>query len=103
MKLERALFAMPAGGGIHTIKSGLAHTNGIERFRSMLKRGCVGTCHKISLKHLNRYVREFAGRHSVREADTIRQMAVFVAGMVGQRLTYRELIADNGLESGARS
>lgn len=82
---------------------GQAHTNGIESFWSMLKRGYVGTYHKISPKHLNRYVREFAGRHGVREADTIRQMAAVVTGMVGRRLMYRDLIADNGLASGARS
>ena len=72
----------------------MAHTNGIESFWSMLKRGYAGTYHKISPKHLQRYVDEFAGRHGVREQDTIAQMNAVVAGMVGKRLTYRELIAD---------
>ncbi len=80
-----------------------AHTNGIESFWSMLKRGYVGTYHKISAKHLNRYVQEFAGRHNIRELDTIEQMNAAVIGMVGNRLMYRDLIADNGLDSGARS
>ena len=31
---------------------GMAHTNGIESFRSMLKRSCIDTFHKISPKHL---------------------------------------------------
>ena len=39
-----------------------AHTNGIESFWSMLKRAHKGTFHKISPKHLDRYVEEFAGR-----------------------------------------
>ena len=81
---------------------GQAHTQGIESFWSMLKRGYNGTYHKMSEKHLDRYVREFAGRHNVREHDTIAQMAGITAGMVGKRVRYRELIADNGLESGAR-
>ena len=81
---------------------GMAHTNGIESFWSMLKRGYVGTFHKISPKHLDRYVSEFAGRHNVREADTIDQMTAVVAAMTGKRLLYRDLIADNGLASGAR-
>ena len=53
----------------------MAHTNGIESFWSMLKRAHKGTYHKISAKHLQRYVDEFAGRHGVRDADTIDQMA----------------------------
>ena len=69
----------------------------------MLKRGYVGTYHKISPKHLQRYVDEFAGRHNVREKDTIEQMQDVTVGMVGRSLPYRSLIADNGLASGARS
>ena len=82
---------------------GMIHTNGMESFWSMLKRAHKGTFHKFSPKHLQRYVDEFAGRHNVREADTIDIMATFAAGAVGKRLRYRELIADNGLPSGARS
>jgi transposase-like protein len=82
---------------------GMAHTQGIESFWSMLKRAHKGVYHKLSPKHLDRYVREFAGRHNVRERDTIDQMAAVVAGMVGKRLMYQTLIADNGRDSGARS
>ena len=82
---------------------GQAHTNGVESFWGMLKRGYYGTFHKISPKHLNRYVQEFAGRQNIRESDTINQMRDVVAGMSGKRLRYRQLIADNGLPSGARS
>ena len=69
----------------------MAHTNGIESFWAMLKRGYQGTYHKISPKHLQRYVDEFSGRHGIRERDTIDQMGAVVAGMVGKRLTYRTL------------
>ena len=72
---------------------GQAHTNGVESFWSMLKRVHEGTFHKLSAKHLQRYVNEFAGRHNIREMDTIRQMEHIVAAMVGKRLMYRDLVA----------
>ena len=82
---------------------GDVHTNGIESLWSMLKRAHKGTFHKLSPKHLDRYVQEFAGRHNVREQDTIDQMAAVSHGMNGKRLTYAHLIASNGLDSGART
>ena len=81
----------------------MVHTNGIESFWSMLKRAHKGTFHKLSHKHLQRYVDEFAGRHGVRELDTIAQMESVVIGLVGKRLMYRDLIAENGLGSGTRA
>ena len=80
----------------HTIGEyvrGQAHTNGIESFWSMLKRGYYGTYHKMSPQHLDRYVGEFAGRHNQRPADTVDQMAAMVRGMDGKRLHYTDLIA----------
>lgn len=70
-----------------------AHTNGIESFWAMLKRGYVGTYHQISPKHLHRYVGEFAGRHGLREMDTVAQMGFVASAMVGKRLTYADLTA----------
>ena len=79
----------------------MAHTNGIESFWSLLKRAHMGTFHKISPKHLQRYVNEFTGRNDIRSADTIVQMQAMVGATVGKRLKYRDLIAANGLDSGA--
>ena len=70
---------------------GMAHTNGIESFWSMLKRAHKGVYHHFSVKHLQRYVDEFAGRHGVRELDTINQMEVVASRMIGKRLSYRRL------------
>ena len=80
-----------------------AHTNGIESFWAMLKRAHKGTFHKLSPKHLDRYVQEFAGKHNLRHSDTEDQMRGLVERMDGKRLRYDDLIADNGLNSGARS
>ena len=70
----------------------MAHTNGIESFWSLMKRGYYGTYHKMSSKHLHRYVMEFAGRHNIRGMDTINQMENMVLDMDGKRLTYRDIV-----------
>ena len=71
----------------------MAHTNGIESFWATLKRAHKGVYHKISPKHLQRYINEFAGRHCTRDDDTRDQMTGVVTGLVGKRLMYRDLIA----------
>ena len=81
---------------------GMAHTNGIESFWSMLKRAHKGTFHKISPKHLDRYVSEFAGKHNHRDSDTLVQMRDTVARLVGRRLLLRDLTACNGLSNAGR-
>ena len=81
----------------------MAHTNGVESFWSMLKRAHMGTFHKLSAKHLQRYVNEFSGRHNIGELDTEDQMSELVHGMEQKRLRYADLIADNGLASMART
>ncbi|MCY3789099.1 MAG: IS1595 family transposase [Gemmatimonadetes bacterium] len=82
---------------------GVVHINGIESLWAMLKRAHKGTFHKLSPKHLNRYVQEFAAKHNLREQDTIDIMGAVATGMRSKRLRYTDLIADNGLDSGARS
>ena len=87
-----------SAGAYVTYLDGVAvHTNGVESFWSMLKRAHKGTFHRLSAKHLQRYVSEFAGRHNIRDMDTIDQMADVVAGLIGQRLLYRDLIAPSGV------
>ena len=80
--------------GVGRYVDGMAHTNGLESFWSLMKRGYHGTYHKISPKHLDRYVGEFSGRHNDRPLDTIQQMEKIAAAMDGKRLKYVDLIAD---------
>ena len=68
-----------------------AHTNGIESFWSMLKRGYNGTYHSMSEKHLLRYVNEFVGRHNARNSDTEVQMQFLALMMYGNTLPLNEL------------
>ena len=69
-----------------------AHTNGIESFWATLKRAHKGVYHRLSPKHLQRYVNQFAGKHGVRSMDTIHQMEAVVIRLVGKRLMYKELV-----------
>ena len=90
--------------GVHTkvkhnvgeFVKGLAHVNGVESFWSMLKRGYHGTYHRMSPKHLQRYVNEFAGRHNIRGLDTIEQMVRIARGLDGKLLEYTHLISPTG-------
>jgi len=83
--------------------NGQIHTNRIESFWSMLKRAHKGIFHKMSAKHLQRYVNEFSGRHNLRQHDTQDMMRIVFNQMAGKHLPYQELIKNNGLDNGART
>ena len=83
---------------------GDCHINGAESFWAVLKRGYKGIHHKMSPKHLQRYLHEFAGRHNLRDrGGTVERMGLLVRGMDGRRLTYADLVRPNGLPSGSGS
>jgi transposase-like protein len=71
---------------------GDAHTNTIEGYFSILKRGIYGVYHHVSQTHLKRYLGEFDFRYNYRTAlgFTDRERAtIALKGIVGKRLTYR--------------
>lgn len=72
--------------------NGMAHTNTMEGFWSLLKRGIDGIYHHVSFKHLQRYVDEFVLRYNSRQQGTS-QRFYFVLGNVQGRLTYNQLIS----------
>ena len=69
-----------------------AHIIRMESFWAMMKRGFHGVYHRMSIAHLHRYVQEYAGRHNIRDKDTIDQIQHVFAGMIGKRLMYADLI-----------
>ena len=72
---------------------GDVHTNGIESVWAVLKRGLKGIYHRVSEKHLNRYVDEFAFRlnQGACERHTMERIESMLAGGIGKRLTYADL------------
>lgn len=66
------------------------HTNTVEGFFSLLKRGIVGSFHHVSKGHLHRYTTEFEFRYNRRHATDGERAADIARGAEGKRLTYRQ-------------
>jgi len=78
---------------------GNVHTNGLENFWSLLKRGINGTYVSVEPYHLFRYVDEQAFRFNNRKLTDAERFASVMKQIVGRRLTYNKLIGKT--ESGA--
>jgi transposase-like protein len=75
---------------------GNVHTNGLENFWSLLKRGLGGTYISVEPFHLFRYLDEQAFRFNNRFDDDAYRFRLAICGIVGRRLTYQELIGALG-------
>lgn len=76
---------------LSTYVNGQVHTNGMENFWSLLKRGLHGTYVAVEPFHLFRYVDEQAFRFNNRHVDDIHRFVIGMRQVVGRRLTYAEL------------
>ena len=109
MVITDELSAYPSamiGAGIHgrkheTIKHkdkiyvrGDVHTNTVESAFSLFKRGLNGAFHKVSLKHLQRYLNEFQFRFNNRKAADLFGMTVRRMALAGE-MPYAELVEEN--------
>ena len=70
---------------------GFKHSNTVENFFSIFKRGVIGTYHHMSEAHLGRYCAEFDFRYNTRTISDTERTAAAVTGARGKRLTYRRI------------
>lgn len=78
---------------------GDAHTNTVEGFFSLLKRGITGVYHHVGRGHLGRYVDEFSFRYNSRKVDDGTRAAMIVQGGEGRRLTYKQPASTGSLSA----
>jgi transposase-like protein len=70
---------------------GRVHTNGLENFWSLLKRGLHGTYVSVAPAHLHRYLDERVFTYNLRELDDYGRFSTVLRAVAGRRLTYAEL------------
>lgn len=66
------------------------HTNTVESYFAILKRGVYGTFHNVSEAHLNRYLAEFDFRYNTRKISDSERSDAALRGANGKRLTYHQ-------------
>jgi transposase-like protein/DNA-directed RNA polymerase subunit RPC12/RpoP len=72
--------------------NGDCHSNSIENFWSLFKRGLIGQFHQISVKHLGRYLAEFQFRFNNRDTEDMFAL-VMLNLVIGSALEYKRLIS----------
>lgn len=88
-------------GGHHTVnhsmsqyvRPGNIHTNSVESFFSLLKRGIMGTFHHISKQHLDGYCGEFSFRWNLKNATDWERAVAVLSATTGKRLVYKQMMA----------
>ena len=76
------------------VKGVRAHSNTVESYFGILKRGISGIYHHVSEEHLQRYVDEFDFRFTNRKSmgvDDVQRADLLLKGVVGKRLTYETI------------
>ncbi|WP_416338718.1 transposase [Mesotoga prima] len=68
------------------------HSNTIEGFFSLVKRGINGIYHSVSKEHLHRYLAEFEFRYNRREISDRQRTSTAILASQGKRLMYKECI-----------
>ncbi len=91
-------------GGHDTVKHsakeyvrGDVHTNTVEGYFSIVKRGLNGIYHSVSKKHLHRYLAEYEFRYNRRRMDDGQRTVAAIQAADGKRLRYREPVENPGI------
>jgi transposase-like protein len=77
---------------------GQVHTNGLESFWSLLKRGISGTYISVEPFHLFRYLDEQSFRYNHRKLTDSERFSLVAEQVIGRRLTYSELTGKSKAE-----
>jgi len=80
------------GGYVATIGNQKFHTQNIENFWSIFKRGIIGIYHFVSVKHLHRYCSEFGYRYNRKDLSGIEKFDAALEKVSSARITYNTLI-----------
>ncbi len=83
------------GGYLVKIGNETFHTQNIENFWSIFKRGIIGIYHFVSVKHLQRYCTEFGYRYNERELTGIEKFNLGLTKCSNARITYNQLTEKN--------
>ena len=81
---------------VAAVVSGRVHTNGLENFWSLLKRGLRGTYIRPSAFHLQKYVDEQVFRFNERGRSDAGRFRLLMEWLIGRRVTYRQLCMVDG-------
>lgn len=71
------------------VRGNFWHTNTVENYFSIFKRGVNGVYHPVSPAHLKRYLGEFDFRYNTRDITDFERADEALRGIGGKRLTYR--------------
>jgi transposase-like protein len=95
----RTRFQHEAINKVNGYVNGHIHTQGIENFWSLLKRGLAGTYICVEPEHLGRYVDEQVFRFNNRKVDDATRFELLLSQVQGKRLTYADLTASQASEA----
>ena len=92
LKFNHIVVKHIGGGYITKVGDNKFHTQNIENYWSVFKRGYVGIYHYMSAQHLHRYCDEFAHRYNHRKLSVQEKFEITIKNATGRRLTWNRLV-----------